>query len=370
MQSPNKSYQPQVDEIRAAAALLVFFFHSVILGYWASGMTGWPPTANPLVAVLLEGHSGVALFMVLSGYILAVGSLDRDISYRRFLLNRVLRIFPLMTFVTFFAIAGNSDLQLHNVLAPFLLLQNIQSIALVDRTNLIGTVWTIAIEFQFYLIAPFLFRSVRKDGIVRFILPLMLLVVVLRLFTMLPDLGSPEKLWAIPYFSIAGRLNQFLFGIAIAALLPKIRFRHPRLSGSAILVAGLAAMALLSLALNRGGGQYIWQDWRFVQQELEGLFWAMAIAGYILADPLRSLPLLRKGAIALGTISFSFYLLHWPVVTTAWKLLPTLGISSGTPAILFLIAAGFILPVVTVLSALSYWVIERPFLAKRLRYVE
>jgi peptidoglycan/LPS O-acetylase OafA/YrhL len=233
-----------------------------------------------------------------------------------------------------------------------------------------GTVWTIAIEFQFYLIAPFLFRSVREDGIARFILPLMLLVVVLRVLTLLPDLGSPEKLWSIPYFSIAGRLNQFLFGIALAALLPRISFERHRKVGFCLLAVGLVGMMAISFILNRGGGQYVWHYWRFVHQEIEGLLWAMVIAGYILANPLQSLKRVRKWAAALGTISFSLYLLHWPIVTTAWKILAQQGIRSGATPVLFLIALTLILPVVVALSALSYWAVERPFLTRRRRYVE
>lgn len=372
MKSRNRPYISQVDELRGAAALLVFFFHSCIIGYWAGGGTGWIFTRNPAVAVLLEGHTGVALFMVLSGFILAVGALDSDVSYGGFIQNRILRIFPLMTFVTFFAIASSATLGMQNILAPFILMQNVQSVALTDPSNIMGTVWTIAIEFQFYLIAPFLFRFVRRDGFLRFTLPLVGLVLAMRVLIMAPAWATPEKLWAIPYFSIAGRLNQFLIGISIAVLFTRFSNASPRPSrtqGAMLLTAALAGMAVLSFLLNCGGGQYAWHHWRFFHPEIEALLWAAVILGYVFADPLRSISFAKRCAVGLGTISFSLYLLHWPIVQLAWKALPAIGLSStATPALLG-ISVAVILPPTIVLATLSYWSVERPFLTLRARYV-
>ena len=69
-------------------------------GAAAIGLKGWLfAGTNPLTVVLFEGHTGVALFMVLSGYILASGTFGKDISYAGFLRNRFLRIFPLLIVV-------------------------------------------------------------------------------------------------------------------------------------------------------------------------------------------------------------------------------------------------------------------------------
>src|SRR5262245_27161362 len=92
MRSSSGAYYIGLDHLRALAAFLVFtwhFLHSAGLPY------GSPPSFFPL-AILDEGHTGVALFMTLSGYLFAK-LLDRKaIHYGWFLWNRLLRLGPLL----------------------------------------------------------------------------------------------------------------------------------------------------------------------------------------------------------------------------------------------------------------------------------
>ena len=50
---------------------------------------------NPVISIIEEGYSGVALFIVLSGFILSLGAIGKVIDYRKFLTARVLRIYPM-----------------------------------------------------------------------------------------------------------------------------------------------------------------------------------------------------------------------------------------------------------------------------------
>jgi peptidoglycan/LPS O-acetylase OafA/YrhL len=373
LHSPNRVYVPQIDELRGFAALLVFYFHASILGYWAVGHTGWIRARTPLDAFLYEGHTGVALFMVLSGFILAKGVLGRPIDYGRFLSNRLLRIAPLVVLVSVYAIYGTRDITLDRALAPFLLL-NTPSLALTDKAGLSATLWTIACEFQFYLVAPFLFTFVARDGLRRFLLPAMVFLFGLKLLVMAPFTQDATALWSIPYFSIVGRMNQFLFGIGLAALWPRLdalpAARRVRL-GWGLLGGGAVAACLLAFAVNRGGGQYAWHHWRYAHQDFEGLIWAVFIAGYVLADPLVRLHSLRRGAVSLGLISFSLYILHWPILGLALRAFPSIGVALPDHRLgMLAFATILILPPVLVMAGLSYWCVERPFLQARSRYVE
>lgn len=373
MQSPNRAFISSVDELRGAAALLVFFFHANILSFWAVGHEGWPRAATPFEALLYEGHTGVALFMVLSGFILAKGVIGREIRYGSFVRNRILRIAPLTIVVTVFAVSGTREIGFGQVFAPVLLVQNLRSLALTDPAGLSGTLWTISPEFQFYLIAPFLFAFVARDGIIRFLLPAALLAFVLKLMVLASHRADPAALWSIPYFTIVGRLDQFLFGIGLAALWP----RTERLDEGArrrlallLLAAGSLGALGLGFAVNRGGGQYAWHPWRYAHQELEGLVWATFIAGYVLLDPLARRVRLRQAAAAIGLVSFSLYVLHWPVLALALRVLPRLGLLPDGRLATLAIAAFLILPAALGLAALSYWTVERPFLRSRSRYVD
>jgi len=125
LESPNRDKNREVEQLRGWAALLVLFYHSIHSGAAAIGVQGWLAAGNnPLAALLFEGHTGVALFMVLSGYILATGTFGKDISYAGFLRNRFLRIFPLMIVVLVFSLYTAKDLDLGKAVAPFLLLAN------------------------------------------------------------------------------------------------------------------------------------------------------------------------------------------------------------------------------------------------------
>src|SRR3954453_6503832 len=101
MKSSNIRYLPQVDHLRGIAALWVLFYHGEHLFRAALGkgelfaQGSWTISPNPFWALIYEGHTGVSLFMVLSGFIFAYGALGHRIHYGRFMGNRFLRIYPL-----------------------------------------------------------------------------------------------------------------------------------------------------------------------------------------------------------------------------------------------------------------------------------
>jgi len=101
MKSPNIKYLPALDHIRGYAALLVLLYHSLHLYAYDQRFhrpfesDAWMATSNPLYAVLFEGHTAVALFMVLSGFLFEYGASGQRVQYLPFLRNRLLRIYPL-----------------------------------------------------------------------------------------------------------------------------------------------------------------------------------------------------------------------------------------------------------------------------------
>jgi uncharacterized membrane protein len=68
--SKNRGYIAEIDQLRAMAAMLVLPYHGFQLFNPNVGIT----TASPILAIIVEGHSGVGLFIVLSGFILTLGS--------------------------------------------------------------------------------------------------------------------------------------------------------------------------------------------------------------------------------------------------------------------------------------------------------
>src|SRR2546426_4916546 len=95
MKSSSGEHFIALDHVRALAAFMVIAWH------FTHGTQGYPvpfegaPVVFPL-ALLDEGHTGVALFMTLSGYLFAKLLDGKAIDYLAFLRNRVLRLLPLL----------------------------------------------------------------------------------------------------------------------------------------------------------------------------------------------------------------------------------------------------------------------------------
>lgn len=100
MKSTSGAHFIALDHVRALAAFCVFVWH------FTHASSGYPvsfdyvPAIFPF-AILDEGHTGVALFMTLSGYLFAKLLNGKTIDYKAFLWNRVLRLFPLLAVIIF-----------------------------------------------------------------------------------------------------------------------------------------------------------------------------------------------------------------------------------------------------------------------------
>ena len=214
MRSPNIKYLPAVDHLRGMAALLIVFYHGMLLisqqqlfGRRIEAI--WPKTTNPIWAIAYEGHTAVSLFMVLSGFIFAFGSRHSEIEWSGFIKNRILRIVPLSLTI---AVVG-----LYAFPAAFTLSGMLQHAALMS--NLPGATamgpfsqmfWTIAVEFQFYLICPFLILFIRNRGI-RYGAALIGVAMLFRLAAVLNGANARD----LSYWTIVGRIDQFVLGILL-----------------------------------------------------------------------------------------------------------------------------------------------------------
>src|SRR5258708_15325185 len=98
MRSSSGAHYIALDHVRGLAAFMVFAWHFTHAWYGFPIPFEYVPAVFPF-ALLDEGHTGVALFMTLSGYLFAKLLDGKTIDYRAFLWNRVLRLVPLLTAV-------------------------------------------------------------------------------------------------------------------------------------------------------------------------------------------------------------------------------------------------------------------------------
>lgn len=365
MKSSNIRYLPGLDHLRAYAALLIVFYHAYAV-YVAMPYAlprdhrplGFLPR-NPWVVLIQEGHTSVALFMVLSGFVFSVSAIGREIEYWPYVKNRCLRILPLLTVMLFVAGAAVPTMYtLHGMSQALLFRQNHEGLVPDPFT---GMFWAVAVEVQFYLLFPFLHRFLERDGI-KWGVGLIATALSLRLFAVYAGSSNARE---ISYFHIIGRIDQFMLGMIAARAYHHVRDRALNWPLLAIGSFLLAISVLVGYSVLGG-----WDSvglWKIGWPTVEGAAWALFIITYVCFAQRYS----GKWSIPIeqiGTWSYSIYLLHFSVLMGIPQIRPLL--QSSTPNLAAqLYTWKFIIPVLLPLSALSYYVIERPFLQMRVKYL-
>jgi len=367
--SPNVGYLAGVDHIRGFAAVLMILYH----GYQQIENKWFERGSNPLESLLIEGHTAVAMFMVLSGFIFTFGAMTAaaksgatgagEIRYGSFLRNRLLRILPMYVLVVFLAIYTRPEGYTFSGFVQLFTLTATPPISTADLGEFGALTWTISVEFAFYLIFPFLFRFLRRYG------PWYLvgLIVAMNLLRLLSAGLEPEKARDISYWTIVGRLDQFLVGMIIGWLLVRRPPVLTKISASAAVVVSLVVVIVVVDLFNRAGGWPELTRWKAVWPLVEGLMWAGFIGAWMIAS--RLLP--RSLAIALalpGIVSYSAYLLHYAIVVLIrdhWKL----EIAGDDRMNALLNTLIIVIPATFALAMLTYHLIEKPFMQMRRRYL-
>lgn len=331
MRYVNKSLDHDLNVLRGVAACLVFVWHYI----HHSGLNN----ARELWSVLpffTEGHVGVSLFMVLSGYLFAAILTDKRVDWLQFWKNRFRRIVPLLavTQVLWFIIAMTGDAP-----NPF---ENLLSKLLFSELE--GAAWSIATELHYYLLLPLILILLsRRWGLA--LLALAIAAEVVSYYSFSRD---------YTYHGILGRLNQFVIGGLIFLYLDRVKY------------AGIACIFFWVYL--------IWFDWiggHFYYREsdtpilairftLEGIgFSAVLIT-------LKSCRIQPTAAYRLlgyvGEISYSLYLWHLFVLGVFFRL------AGDLPAGILHLSLMPVFLATTGLSHLSYRYIELPFLTARTRY--
>jgi len=365
--SQNRKYLPAIDHMRAFAALLVMFYHGLeLIGAKLAGHDNfdgardWIYTWNPFAALVQEGHTGVTMFIVLSGFILSLGTIDRQMSYFKFIWARVLRLYPLLIVCLAAAVLTKplGSVSLYTIfisLIPISVAGNLQSVFTV-------MFWAVTIEFQCYLLFPFVTRLANATG-VKVIITLIIFTIALRFGVYWLQGGGSQR--DLSYASIFGRFDQFLMGMFIARLhasgrLSFLNIRH--LIASAILV--LVSMTLF----NQAGGAPADGYWKLLWPTYEAAMWACFIVAY-LHTPLNPVNILSRIAAKVGEISYSSYLWHFAIITGVIDLGWHIALTGLHRLDAVLTTAFIVLPLTLVVAFISYNVIELPFLKLRPKYI-
>ncbi len=367
MRSSNIGYVPQLDHLRALAAVWILLYHGMLTlgtmlkhGTTAGDAIEWYFIGNPFLALIREGHVAVSLFMVLSGFIFTYGALGKTLLYRPFIINRLLRIYPLYVVMLLFGLSANPyTFSLSSVAVTLL---PISDFAMTSAPPVVHMSWAIAVEFQFYLLFPFLLARL-NEGAVRTVVGI---IVAATLFRML-GVG----LWANPrdlsYWHLAGRIDQFALGMGAAVLMVRLRDRVALWRG--ILLFSIPLVIATIFGFHWLGGWNAVGNWKVFWPTVEGLMFAALICGYAGTPEFWPKPI-RMILTKVGEASFSIYLLHVPVIL-AFSLRPRYLLAPTADGYVngLINAALLVLPTVLAFSMITFRVIELPFLRLRRAYL-
>ncbi|HGL5951631.1 acyltransferase family protein [Citrobacter koseri] len=358
MKTLNNTYLSRLDHLRFFAAALVIIYHCRGFLKYNNELSG---PVDFLKLWITGGNSGVSLFLVLSGFLFCVISNAgaKNISYGSFIKNRVLRIAPMTVLLCFIAISVN---RVHSDPMDILRILTLQLNTGHPTTGWgqqyypIGQIWTIAVEFQFYLLFPFLALFMRNDGVKTMFG--MIAVMLMVKYSLVTFKGAP--IYGIFYHTIIGRMDQFLIGMIAGYLY----LRKEKISFTVAAVFLVVAISGLTSVLYFNKKSI--PDFVTFSFTIEAAFWALLIYAYCSAR--FSMNQRIDATLAyLGGLSFSMYLLHLPIYYILQrKLIPM----DPNPTMHLVKVILVVIPVTILASALTYAYVEKPFLKLRVKYTK
>lgn len=344
-------HRPALDGLRALAIVPVMVFHSA----YSRALPG--------------GVGGVDLFFVLSGFLITTLLLEEHAQHGRlaipaFYARRALRVGPallalLLVALLFSLTPWRGDSGTPAAVGRFSLYALTYTSNLVmafrwmDWPALLGPIWSLSLEEQFYLVWPLTLALLLARGVRprRIAAGLLLLVVALSLWSAI--------LWHITHdvhrviFGSDTRANGMLFGAALA-LLRHSGLRFPRGFGIALTAIGTLAYGALTLTLSYQSST----PWLLGLHPVEAAS-GMIVLGLSVGDAARWQGVFAcRPLLWIGQRSYGIYLWH---VAGIWAGLHLLPASRA-------LATAVGLAITLALTIVSYELVERPALRLKRRF--
>ena len=355
-------YFPNVNLLRACAALLVLVYHVIQLGPWPDF-----PVSGALLT-FRAGWVGVDLFFVISGFVIGLSAIrlyrEGGTDYRwTFMRRRLARIVPLyvVTSVAFLMVVQPTVLSLPwprlvvQLVSHLLFLHNLHP-ALHGAIN--GPNWSVAAEMQFYVLVTVSVPLLSRIDVRALLAGGVLIAWLSRAlaFWATRDLGNP--FYTFVYATqVPSMLDAFAIGIAIARLhldgtLQRwtARFRFMPLGAAAFTFA--VALTIV--------WQSYWSHADYWGSAAMVIFWRTGLATtfgslVLFASLSRDITRVVRPLDYLGDVSYGIYLWHLPVILTL-----TAHALAGSPVALL---ARTLIAVIA-LSALTWHLVERPIIRR------
>ena len=334
-------YIPVLDGLRAVSIGLVLLGHM---------LNREGPTARAVYTGFRLSSTGVAVFFVVSGYLITLLLVreerrDGSISLRKFYLRRALRIFPafyayLLVFFTLAASGFIPGVPWYDYVASICYVRNIYGRAL-ETTHL----WSLSLEEQFYLIWPTVVVLVAARRRLGMLAAAFAAFAAWRAFLIATGRMHWWKLYVYP----DQRMDTILVGCGLALLIGGGWFE--RLSRSVLERTWFAAAAAVALVTWLVAVQWI-PGVGVIEHTTTAVLIACLIHWLVRRpDSLASRALCRPWLLFVGRLSYSLYL---------WQ---QMFLIERTPRIDLVRRFPLDLVLTFACALASYYAVERPFLA-------
>ena len=289
-------FRTDINGLRAFAVLAVVLFHFNIAGFDG-------------------GFSGVDMFFVISGYLMTgiiFGKLEKNtFSILEFYLARAKRIIPALFFLCLFLLLvgwfilppsefktlGKQTVGASTFLSNFIFLKGAGYFDSASHEKWLLHTWSLSVEWQFYIIYPVIIVLIRKIFSPNFS---RWFVFGAAIISLLVSALLPPNFSAFEFYMLPTRAWEMMAGGLVYLFAPKISPRFSaawELAGVAIIVGSIF---LLNASLQWPG--------------IYALIPVIGVAMVIFANRASSAITGNHVAQYLGSVSYSLYLWHWPIV--------------------------------------------------------
>lgn len=366
--TPQKFYG--LDNLRAFAIIMVILFH---YPRWFDHPAWFPD-------VLKFGWTGVDLFFVLSGFLIASQLFAQIIkegsfSMKEFYIKRFFRILPVYYFVLamYFLFPVLRGDQLLPPLWKFLTFTHNIGFTDFDTHRAFGVVWSLCVEEHFYLLLPVTLLLLLKTGWLKKAGVLLLILFVagfiIRLYCWyelyIPQSNGIENraLWIQTiYYPTYCRLDGLLVGVAIAALYNYLTSLFSRLSKYA---NGIIAVGLLILTIayflfinSIGFGRSIFSF------PMVSIGFGCMVLGAIIPNSFLY-QWKSKALTKIAELSYALYLIHMGVILLTQNIFFDFGLAKDSN-LTFVLSMIFCVAI----ALLLHYGIEKPFMKMRNRFIK
>ena len=293
-QNSHQAHRADLQILRGVSVLLVFLYHLKIPGFQ-------------------NGFLGVDIFFVLSGFLMA--TLADKVNPSEFYARRLKRLLPAYFFVAIVTsvavIASTSPVESNQHLdRVFYASVGLSNFAFWAENSYFDSsafkpllnFWSLAVELQFYLLAPFLLPFLHKRKLLLFLVIASSLLLSMLLVTVSPKTSFfmlPTRLWefllggCVAWFTVkksVTKIENIILCTAISLLFVVV-FIYPIPQDSLTIFTGHPSLAALLVTLSTTAIIWIGLD-KIISTDAFG----------------------SRVFIKLGDYSYSIYLVHFPII--------------------------------------------------------